>query len=520
MWLAAAVLCLGSVRGDVTVAELGQKYPTLSSYLSMVLGSQSFNLTAPGVLVGTDDRERLCGGSANTTTVAARLPGAVAVVLLPSAFNRSCLMATQALALDRAGCAGALFVYTESAVQIVATLWSVATGANVTALPLLIVPSFVLSDALCLNSSEVLLFQQSVLGPSISVTMSGRESDWQVVSNSYGVVFQVTFAAWAAADVALAVVSLWRSAHEEQDPLAGREKATLTLASFCLLTEALGNAVRFVWFVVDPVLMRGTFPGELNLFFAQGLVSLTLLSVILTVLFWAKVLRTGMSGKPVTLASLAPWVVGCAVVLILLEFLDGILFLAAGGSSGSNALFEGIVFSVFAAVCLGVAVFLLFSGTFLLRRVRMGEKLKSEASAGRSRFAQSIGVFVLTELSSCVVLSVWFVVAAWVGQQGLLYHNNISYWTLQTVFYAALQLASTAVIAVYYRRPKQADLPPVPPSSHSHSLSPDEHDTEPPSDTMSVATEAVELSTPAASPPPALLEQEEEEEVHEGVIVL
>jgi hypothetical protein len=55
------------------------------------------------------------------------------------------------------------------------------------------------------------------------------------------------------------------------------------------------------------------------------------------------------------------------------------------------------------------------------------------ASAGRSRFARSIGGFVVAELGACSGLSIWFLVVAWVDPPGgLLYHDNVAYWSLMT----------------------------------------------------------------------------------------
>ena len=189
-----------------------------------------------------------------------------------------------------------------------------------------------------------------------------------------------------------------------------------------------------------------------------------------------------------TLRSLLPWIVSCAVVLILLEFLDGIVYFAIPGRYDEQ-LFTAIQFSVFAGVCLAGALFLLFSGTFLLRKVRVGDRLKggppvagASPAAGRSRFARSIGLFVVAELGACSALAIWFLLAVWVAPTaGLLYYNNAAYWFLMTgetgrlcsvvcfllflplspVYYVALQTASTGVVLVYYRRPEPADLPPL-----------------------------------------------------------
>jgi uncharacterized membrane protein len=90
--------------------------------------------------------------------------------------------------------------------------------------------------------------------------------------------------------------------------------------------------------------------------------------------------------KPVTLVSLLPWIATCAVVLVLLEFLDGIVYLTVP-SSYNDELFEQIVFSLFSAICAAGALFLLFAGTFLLRKVRVGDRLKSAPPVDVRRFA-------------------------------------------------------------------------------------------------------------------------------------
>ena len=266
--------------------------PYSGGYTSMVLGAQQFNVTGPAVFVGADDQALLCSGGGNLS-VAALLRGAVAVVAVQDIFNRSCLVATQAVALEAAGCAGALFVFVETSIEVVAATWSVATGANVSALPFLFLPSYLFADLLLLNSSELQVFALRYLGsagPLLQIISAG--SNWASVSQTFGVVFQVVFGTWAAALAALALSSL-AAAVRADSARAGR-RCVVSLGSVCLAVEALGNAVRLVWFAVDPVLMRGAFPVELYLFLAQGLVSLTLMSVMLTAIFWTRVLTAGL----------------------------------------------------------------------------------------------------------------------------------------------------------------------------------------------------------------------------------
>jgi hypothetical protein len=95
--------------------------------------------------------------------------------------------------------------------------------------------------------------------------------------------------------------------------------------------------------------------------------------------------------KPVTLVSLLPWIGTCAVVLVLLEFLDGIVYLTVPAAY-DDELFEQIVFSLFSALCAAGALFLLFAGTFLLRKVRVGDRLKSAPPV-------DVRVFLLCSLS-------------------------------------------------------------------------------------------------------------------------
>ena len=180
------------------------------------------------------------------------------------------------------------------------------------------------------------------------------------------------------------------------------------------------------------------------------------MSVTITSLFWVTVIRAGPSRKPVGMLQLLPWIVTCAVVMILLEFLDGILYFTSVNIN--EDLFNSIAFSVFAAVCALDAMLILWSGTFLLRKVRFGDRLKQASTTkGRTRFSTSIGHFVLSELVCTAVLIMWFLVAAWVGP--LITYDNISWWIMFTVFYLALLYASFSVIVVFHRSPKVADVP-------------------------------------------------------------
>ena len=94
------------------------------------------------------------------------------------------------------------------------------------------------------------------------------------------------------------------------------------------------------------------------------------------------------------------------------------------------------------------ALFLLLSGTFLLRKVRIGQKLQSQK---QSTFQKSISTYVISELFCILVLTVWLMLSAWADE---LINNNSGYWTMWWVFYAALFSASFSCISVYQRSPK------------------------------------------------------------------
>jgi hypothetical protein len=188
------VLVLAAVWAGAqgAVQSLDTNFVALAGgYTSMVMGAQSFNVTGPAVLLSPDDQQLLCAGRAEATSVAARLPGAVAVVPVLLLFNRSCLVSTQAVALEGAGCAGALFVFTETPIQIIAAMWSVTSGANVTALPLLFLPSYALDDLLLLNGTALASLERELLGKSALLRIISRPSNWQAISDTFGVVFQV-----------------------------------------------------------------------------------------------------------------------------------------------------------------------------------------------------------------------------------------------------------------------------------------------------------------------------------------
>lgn len=171
--------------------------------------------------------------------------------------------------------------------------------------------------------------------------------------------------------------------------------------------------------------------SQVGLFLVQGLLSLTLMSICVTSIFWVAVLRTGLSRAPVGFRQLWPWVVGCVVVLVVLEFLDGILYFSAL-SYDENLLFA-VQNTLFALVAVAAGQLMLWSGTYLLRRVRVGQALKT---AGRTRFQTSVAFFVVCELACCLVLAIWFLIAVWAGP--MLFIDNVSWWAMWTVFYATI----------------------------------------------------------------------------------
>lgn len=100
---------------------------------------------------------------------------------------------------------------------------------------------------------------------------------------------------------------------------------------------------------------------------------------------------------------------------------------------------------------------LLWVGTFLLRKVRVGQKMKQQ-QGGLSRFQRSIIFFVTAELACFLMLAIWFLVAAWVGPV-LPFIANSSWWAMYSIYYALVLLASSSVLAVYFRQPAKEDLP-------------------------------------------------------------
>ena len=65
-----------------------------------------------------------------------------------------------------------------------------------------------------------------------------------------------------------------------------------------------------------------------------------------------------------------------SVALFCLEFLDGVLFLAAVDID-ERMMVEG-TYTAFAIICLCIAVFTLFASTYLLRKLRYGQKLSQD----------------------------------------------------------------------------------------------------------------------------------------------
>ncbi len=226
------------------------------------------------------------------------------------------------------------------------------------------------------------------------------------------------------------------------------------------------------------------------------------MSICVTSVFWVAVIRSGVSLRPVGFRQLWPWVVMCMIILFWLEFFDGILYFA--NLNLDEDLISSVQMTCFAVVVFAVAQLLLWSGTFLLRKVRLGRQL---STTGRQKFQSKIAWFVISELSCCLILSVWFLIAAWAGP--MLTISNASYWSMTTVFYAAIMIASSSVIAVFYREPEKEDLPTPPttvvpinlgsiveamvddtPPGSPHSVTP--HSSEPSSSASSATTGTVE----------------------------
>ena len=66
---------------------------------------------------------------------------------------------------------------------------------------------------------------------------------------------------------------------------------------------------------------------------------------------------------------------------------------------------QEIFLTIFAFVCAVTALFLLMSGTFLLRKVRIGQRLQSST---HSKFQQSISLYIISELVCWLVFIIYF----------------------------------------------------------------------------------------------------------------
>lgn len=422
----------------------------LNAYSSFVIGAQSFNITAEGIYLGLSEVDGLCNPSALANVTRGLIRGRIAFVYADTVFNTSCMIAQQASFLQSAGALAAVFV-TAPGTQLGATTWSDTVGKNTSSIPVLFSSSYIMSDILIYNSTEAALFIYEITGGALFLWRlysdgSTTTSNWIDISRTYGYIFQVVFTILFAFNLFLALRSLFTIVKADWS----KKKPSITTAAFCLMVEMVANAVRVVYFIVDPLFMWGTFPVEVHLFLNLGLVSLTLMSIVTSATFWTRVVFGKASSKPVTMADIWIVVVIFAIVMVMLEFLDGILYCVGLFSDTLVDINSNMGFNTaFAIVCFLVASFMLFAGTFLLRRVRVGLRLKSEA---KSRLQRSIVFFVLTEQVSLLVLTIWFLMVAWLD---LLDLNNISYWVMETVYFLALWFLSVSCIAVYYRSPRE-----------------------------------------------------------------
>ena len=445
MWVLWALFlaCCWAESNVVFEGSTGELFLNQSAFVPMIFGSQSFQVRAGFLFIGKSESFDLCLpiGPGNTTRRLLR-EGRIAIISLTSLFNRSCTTGQMATVSAALGASGVIFV-TTGVIQISAVTWSTRYGRNRTGIPTLFLRNLLLADLLELDTEVIELSYTSLDLLLDNVTISNANSDWLAISSTYGYVCQVVLGSFAGLNIFLATKSIYVTVAED---FVQAKKRIISLAVFCLSVELLANVIRFVYYVVDPFFMWGTFPVEVGLMLDKGLLSLTLMTTAITALFWTKVVQGGKTRKQVTLKELWPWILITVLVLVLLEFLDGIVYI-----TNPTAPFDDInnvTLTILAAVCAATAICLFLSGTFLLRKVRIGQRLQSTR---QSTFQKSISLYIISELVCSLILIIWFLLFAWLT---VLSQNNTGYWILQSIYFLTLQFASFSCILVYLRSPQ------------------------------------------------------------------
>lgn len=405
----------------------------VDSYTSEVLGSQNFNVTANAWFLSDDDSYSVCDNTLNSS-FSALARGRIAVVLLNTYFNASCTMSLMASRIQSYGAVGITFITTQDW-QGEVCIWSITGGKNTTSLPVLIALTYKVADLLAFYPPG---FSEE-FGPFKAVMVSAR-SNWSVISSTYGYIFQIVFTLFSVLNLTLAVLSM--------ATIWSEDKRGFTLALACLLAEAIGNFMRLCYMIVDPLFMWGTFPLQVYPFFSTGFISLTLFSTILTSAFWVRSFTKRYSRNPVTLKDLLFPIVFCSIVLVIVEFLPGIIF-STGVFSVDYDMLDKVLKTILGSFCFVSLVFMLLAGTSLLRKVHRGRKLQNVRHF--NTFQRSIILYVVTEQLFFFLLGVWFFIIAWMD---MLTYDNTSYWALYTIYFLLLDCASLSCIWVYFRRPK------------------------------------------------------------------
>lgn len=442
-WWLTLSLWASPGAGQVNLVGPGGSFSSqIISFMPMVFGSQSFNVTGDLVFIGDDQFLGLCPGGSLDNVTAKLLKGRIAVVLSPNTVNLTCPANIQAQALEQYGTLGVVFIQ-DFALQLSSTIWSSRAGVrNGTGIPCFFGFSYPLFDLLQFPPADIASI--AVLLSNYSLRMVSTNSNWSYIANTFGVAFQVLICFFCVINMTLALWSLRTIVLED---MVLNKKLVISLASLCLILETLGNLVRFVYFVVDPLQMWGIYPLEVSLYLNNGLVSLTIMTTIVTSIFWTRVLRGKASRAPVSLKDIWIPTVLCILCLFLLEFLDGVI-LAAGGTIDDNLNIQDGFNTALGIVCFLAAIFLLATGTILLRKLRFGMEMRQEKE---SAFQKSIKQYVFCEMLCFLILTIWFLIVAWLD---LLSVNNASYWAMWAIYFFTLSFASLSCIFVYFRNPK------------------------------------------------------------------
>lgn len=263
--------------------------------------------------------------------------------------------------------------------------WSDSYRRNATQLPVAFVRSATLTDLLAYSTLDLLRLLDVVGGVNGTMDSADATSEWEVLSTTYGYVFQIFFTIFSLLNAFMALASVVTTVGNERREMRTRScvqlaKRSITVATVCLLVELIANLLRAFYFAVDPVLMWGTLPVEVAAFFETGFLTLTLFSNWITCIFWLRVVLSPPRAQMITLSQVWIAMLVSFVIMVPLEFLDGIIWVTAPSTRDDFAYLQFVQQNLLGALCFVVCCTQLVSGALLTRKFRAAASIRSERS--------------------------------------------------------------------------------------------------------------------------------------------